>query len=80
MKQIAVTVNIFGYLKELYPHLSSVAVVELDRPRAVGELIAALGISSKMVLFATVEGRMVDKNRLLDHPCELNLISPPAGG
>ena len=54
--------------------------IELDQPETVHNLINRLGISSKMVLFATVNDRIVDKGTLIEQSCEINLISPPAGG
>ncbi|GEM_PF-3171242 len=78
--EFIVTVNLVGCLRDLYPHLAEQEVIELDRPVKVAEMIARLGISSRMVLFATVEERLVPKEALIDRSCEVNLISPPAGG
>lgn len=75
-----VTVNILGHLKDLYPHLDAQTVIELGQPATIAVIVEQLGISTKMVLFATIDDRIVDKKRLIDQPCEINLISPPAGG
>ncbi|MFO7951582.1 MAG: hypothetical protein R6U91_02050 [Bacillota bacterium] len=75
-----VTVNLLGFLKEIYPHLEEQTSLELNRPVTVVEVIETLGVSSKMVLFATIEDRQVAKEDTIEGSCELNLISPPAGG
>lgn len=77
---LKVTVNITGCLKELYPHLSEQEVVESDQPLSVSGLIGELGISPRMVLFAVLNERIVPKDRQLFEDCEINLVSPPAGG
>jgi len=78
--KFVVTINISGHLKDLYPHLEAQQTVELEQPVTVSGLIAARGISSKMVLFATIDDRIVDKQLLVEQSCTINLISPPAGG
>lgn len=80
MDKIRVTVNIAGHLKDLYPHLDAQMVIESERALTVDELIARLQISSRMVLFAAIDNRIVEKTELLESSCEINLVSPPAGG
>jgi len=77
---IKITVNITGYLRDLYPHLNPRSVIESKDPVKASELIQRLGISSKMVLFVTKEERIIPKDTRLDSDCEINLVSPPAGG
>ena len=77
---IRVEINITGHLRDLYPHLGVVEIVESDSPLSVTEIIERLGISSGMVLFVTQEERIIGKKDLIDKDCKLNLISPPAGG
>jgi len=78
--KITVTVNITGQLRDIYPHLEAQQVVETDQPVPVSVLILQLGINTKMVLFATINNRIAEKNYLVEQSCELNLVSPPAGG
>ena len=78
--KLKVTVNISAGFKDFYSHLEDRQTIELDQPKTIYSLISGLGISSKMVLFATINDRIVDKQTLIDQPCEINLISPPAGG
>jgi sulfur carrier protein ThiS len=77
---IRIEVNTLGYLKDLYPHLSEVAIVESEEPLTVLEIIGRLGVSSRMVLFVTIDDRIVPRETLVEEACSLNLISPPAGG
>ncbi len=77
---LIVTVNVTGYLRELYPHLAEQRVVKSDLPLRVSELIGKAGISSRMVLFAMQNERIIPKDRQLLDDCEVNLVSPPAGG
>ena len=78
--KLKVTVNISAGFKELYSHLEDRLTIELDQPVTIYNLIGRLGISSKMVLFATINDRIIDKQTLIEQSCEINLISPPAGG
>lgn len=73
-------INITGHLRDLYPQVEALTVIECNQPLTVAELIDRLGISSKMVLFATINERIVSKDYLVDQECSINLISPPAGG
>jgi sulfur carrier protein ThiS len=75
-----VTIYITGHLRDLYPQLETETVIQLEKPATVAALIDQLGISSKMVLFATIDDRMVTKDQLIEQTCSLNLFSPPAGG
>lgn len=75
-----VTINITGHLRDLYPQVEPLTVIECDNPLTVAELIDRLGVSSKMVLFATISERIVNKDYLVDQECVINLVSPPAGG
>lgn len=77
---LRVIVNIAGYLRELYPHLAEQEVVESDLPLTVSELIRKLGISPRMVMFAVLNERIIPKDGKLFDDCEINLVSPPAGG
>ena len=77
---IKITVNIKGHLRDLYPHLKARAVIESEGPVTTAEVIGRLGISSKMVLFVTKDERIIPKNTRLESDCEINLVSPPAGG
>jgi sulfur carrier protein ThiS len=56
------------------------AVIESEGPVTAAEVIQRLGISSKMVLFVTKDERILAKDTRLESNCEINLISPPAGG
>ncbi len=76
----SVTINITGHLRDLYPQVEALTVIESSQPLTVAELIDRLGISSRMVLFATISERIVSKDYLVDQECVINLISPPAGG
>jgi sulfur carrier protein ThiS len=76
----SVTINVTGHLRDLYPKVEALSVIECNQPVTVAELIDRLGISSKMVLFATISERIVSKDYLVDQECVINLISPPAGG
>lgn len=78
--KLKVTVNISAGFKDFYSHLEDRQTIKLDQPETVHNLINRLGIRSRMVLFATINDRIVDKQTLIDQPCEINLISPPAGG
>jgi sulfur carrier protein ThiS len=75
-----ITVNIKGHLRELYPHLDDRTVIESKNPVTPSEVIQRLGVSSKMVLFVTKNERIIPKNTRLESDCEINLVSPPAGG
>ena len=77
---LKVIVNITGYLRDLYPHLAEQEVVESDLPLTVSELIGKVGISPRMVLFAMQNERIIPGDRQLLDDCEINLVSPPAGG
>ena len=77
---LKVIVNITGYLRDLYPHLAEQEVVESDLPLTVSELIGKLGISPRMVMFAVLNERIIPKDGKLFDDCEINLVSPPAGG
>ncbi len=77
---IKVTVNITGHLRDLYPHLEARTVIESEGPFSAAEVIQRLGISSKMVLFVTKDERIIAKDTRLESDCEINLVSPPAGG
>lgn len=78
--KIDVTVNISAGFKDFYSHLEDRQTIELEQPETVQGLIRSLGISSKMVLLATVNDRIIDKQALIEESCEINLVSPPAGG
>lgn len=75
-----ITLNLLGQLKELYPEQPEQAVLDLDQPQTLASLLERLGIHSKVILFATVDDRIVDKQQLIDRACVVNLFSPPAGG
>ena len=77
---IMITVNVKGHLRDLYPHLEARTVIESEGPVTTSEVIRRLGISSKMVLFVTKDERIIPKNTRLESDCEINLVSPPAGG
>ncbi len=78
--KLKVTVNVSAGFKDLYSHLKDRQTIELDKPESLYSLISRLGISSRMVLFATINDRIIDKQTLIEQSCEINLISPPAGG
>ncbi len=80
MSGLKVTVNLTGHLKELYPHLEEQTSIELVQPVSVFTLLSRLGISSRMVLLVTIGDTLIGKETIIDQPCELNLVSPPAGG
>lgn len=65
---------------DLYPHLKARTVIENEGPITVSEVIQSLGVSSKMVLFVTKDERIIAKDTWLESDCEINLLSPPAGG
>ncbi len=75
-----ITVNVKGHLRDLYPHLEARTVIESDGPLTISEVIRRLGISSKMVLFVTKDERIIPKDTRLETDCEINFVSPPAGG
>jgi len=77
---IKITVNIKGHLTDLYPHLEARAVIKSESPVTASQVIQRLGISSKMVLFVTKDERIIAKDTRLESDCEINLVSPPAGG
>jgi sulfur carrier protein ThiS len=77
---VKITVNIKGHLRDLYPHLEARAVIKSEGPVTAAEVIRRLGISSKMVLFVTKDERIIAKDTRLESNCEINLVSPPAGG
>ena len=77
---LEITVNIKGHLMDLYPHLGAITVIEYEGPVTVSEVIQSLGVSSKMVLFVTKDERIIAKDTRLESDCEINLVSPPAGG
>ena len=78
--KIKVTVNVSAGFREHYSHLEDRQTIELEQPETVENIISRLGISSRMVLMATIDGRIVDKKTLIKQSCEINLVSPPAGG
>ena len=78
--KIEVTVNFSAGFRDFYSHLEDRQIIKLDQPETIYSLIARLGISSKMVLFATINDRIVSKDYLIDKDTEINFISPPAGG
>ncbi len=79
-RPIKIEVNTRGHLKDLYPHLNEVAVIENEEPLTVLEIIGRLGVSSRMVLLVNIDDRIVPKETLVEKDCSLILISPPAGG
>jgi sulfur carrier protein ThiS len=79
-KRINVTLNMHGQMKDFYPDQPEQLVVPLEKPETLAVLLKQLGIHSKIILFATIDDRIVDKQHLIDRSCVVNIFSPPAGG
>ncbi|MDW7729748.1 MAG: MoaD/ThiS family protein [Bacillota bacterium] len=80
MMTLKVDVIVQGYLRELYPHLREKEEVISETPLTARQIISRLGIKPETVLFVMQEGRIIDKDYLVESNTELVLVSPPAGG